>query len=228
MNSGKKIIIALVAAVAVIVVGYGLIMLASGSGYNLTVKDPSLGKADAPVLIEEFADFQCPACKTAATAVKEILKAYPNQVRLVYKDFPIPGHEHARTSAAAGLCAAQQDKFLPFYETVYAQQEEWAPLDAAGFDAYLQTMGRDEALQLDLTAFNDCRNSRDAKREVDLDASEGISRGVNSTPTFFINGEKKAEVLSVFQWITLINAELEKKGLQPENAAAKVETPTQP
>ncbi len=207
---------------AVLLAGYGLTMLASGSGYDLAVKDPSSGTADAPVVIEEFADFQCPACKVAAAPIKEVLKAYPTQVRFVYRDFPIPGHEHARVAAAAGLCAAQQEKFKPFYETVYGEQENWVAFDRAAFDAYLVSVAQKPELNLDLADFNACRASRDAKREVENDYQEGISRSVDSTPTFFINGVKRAEVLSVFQWIQLINAELEKKGLQPEN------TPSQP
>lgn len=214
---GKKIALIVGGVGVVVAVGYALTLLASGSSYEIAVKDPFVGPADAPVLIEEFADFQCPACKTAAAPIKEILKAYPTQVRLVYKDFPIPGHEHARVAAAAGLCAAQQEKFRPFYDKVYAQQEEWTLLDRPGFDAFLISTAQDEALDLDLEEFNTCRNSRDVKREVENDYQEGIGRTVNSTPTFFINGEKKAEVLSVFQWIQLINAELEKKGITPEN-----------
>lgn len=219
--NGKKLSMVVVGIVAVALVGYGLTMLASGSGYDLTVKDPFAGAADAPVVIEEFADFQCPACKVAATPIKEALKAYPTQVRFVYRDFPIPGHEHARVAAAAGLCAAQQEKFKPFYETVYGEQDDWLGFDRAAFDAYLLSVAQKPELNLDLDSFNACRASRDAKREVENDYQEGISRSVDSTPTFFINGVKRSEVLSVFQWIQLINAELEKKGLQPENTPAQ-------
>jgi protein-disulfide isomerase len=217
---GKKIAIIAGSVGLVAAIGYLLVLLASGTSYEITVKDPVVGPADAPVVIEEFADFQCPACKVASVPVKEILKAYPTQVRLVYKDFPIPGHQHARLAAAAALCSAQQDKFLPFYDKMFARQDEWAVLDRPAFDAFVVALAKSEDLNLDVDAFNTCRNSRDAKREVENDYQEGIDRTVNSTPTFFINGEKRPEVLSVFQWIQAINAELEKKGITPENTTS--------
>lgn len=201
-------------------IGYGLVRLASGTSYALTVTNPSVGPEDAPVVIEEFADFQCPGCKAASTAVEEIVRSYPTQVRLVYRDFPIPGHQHARLAAAAGLCAAQQGKFMEYYKKAFSTQDEWARLDRQGFDTFLMSAAGESGLGLDLATFNECRNSRDAKAEVEKDYQEGISRTVNSTPTFFINGTKYAEVPTVFQLIQLINAELEKKGLTPENNAA--------
>lgn len=210
----------LIGVVVIVGIGYGLIRLASGNSFALTVTNPSVGPEDAPVVIEEFADFQCPGCKAAATAVEEIVRSYPTQVRLVYRDFPIPGHQHARLAAAGGLCSAQQGKFLEYYKAVFSSQDEWARMDRQGFDTFLNSLAGESGLRLDLVSFNECRNSRDAKTEVEKDYQEGVSRTVNSTPTFFINGTKYAEVPTVFQLIQLINAELEKKGLNPENNAA--------
>ncbi len=211
----KKFAYAAGGVVLAILAGIGLIFLARGSSYDLTVEDPVIGPADAPVVIEEFADFQCPACKQAATAVKEILEMYPTQVKVVYKDFPIPGHQHARLVAAGALCAAQQGKFEAMYDKLFERQAEWSAMPREQVDALLVALASEEGMNID--EFNTCRASRTVRSEVDDDATEGIERTVNSTPTFFINGEKQVGVLTVFQFIQRINAELEKQGLTPEN-----------
>jgi len=199
-------------------VAIGLIALARGASYPLTVVDPSLGSENAPVLIEEFADWQCPACRLAAVAVEEVAKTYPTQVRIVYKDFPIPGHTHARFVAAAALCAAQQNKFSEFYKKTFETQTQWTGMDRAGVETVLVTWATDE--KLDMAAFNTCRESRTVRAEIDKDVKEGLSRSVNSTPTFFIDGQKQEGGLSVFQWIQKINEVLKSKGLEPESGTA--------
>ena len=73
---------------------------------------PTFGPAKAPVTIVIFDDFQCPYCAKAEPLIKEVLSAYPEQVKLVYKNFPLPMHEHARAAATAALAAERQGKFL--------------------------------------------------------------------------------------------------------------------
>ncbi len=221
MENKSNVLKIVVGAIAVVIVGVGLVFLARGSDYPLTVQHPVMGKTDAPIVIEEFADFQCPACRLAAVAVEEIIKLYPNQVQVVYKHFPIPGHEHARFVAAASVCAAQQNAFPGFYKDMFAKQTEWAAMDQAGVDNVLVAWAGE--LKLDVAAFNECRASRTVKKLIETDYQEGTTRTVNSTPTFFIDGEKHEGGLTVFQWIQKINAALEKKGLTPEAA-----TPTAP
>lgn len=215
-RSNNKMLYIAGGLVLAVLVGVGLVFLARGSSYTLTVQNPEIGPAEAPVVIEEFADFQCPACKQAAVSLDEVLEMYPTQVKLVYRDFPIPGHAHARLVAAAGLCAAQQDAFSRFYKTIFEKQDAWAAMPREQVDALLASIASE--LGINVEEFNTCRESRTARSEVDADANEGVSRGVTSTPTFFINGEKQVGVLTVFQWIQRINGVLEQKGLTPENA----------
>ncbi len=210
----KKISLIVGGIIVALVVAFGLILLARGASYPLTIVDPALGAEQAPVVIEEFADWQCPACRLAAAAIEEVAKTYPNQVRIVYKDFPIPGHAHARFVAAAGLCSAQQNKFQEFYKYAFETQTQWTSMDRAGVEALLLAWASTQGL--DMAEFNACRESRTVRAEVDKDVKEGISRSVNSTPTFFIDGQKQEGGLSVFQWIQKINEVLKSKGLEPE------------
>lgn len=211
----------IVGVVVTVLVAAGLVVLARGSEYALTVTDPVLGNPQAPIIIEEFADFQCPACRLAAVAVEEVVKMYPDKIKVVYKDFPIPGHEYARFVAAAGLCSAQQGKFAEFYKDVFAKQTDWAAKDQKGVDAMLVSWAGE--MKLDVTAFNDCRASRTVKSQIEKDYQEGVKRTVNSTPTFFIDGEKQEGGLTVFQWIQKINAALQKHGLPVDTTTAPVQ-----
>lgn len=221
VNTNKKNTYAIAAIViAVIAAAALLIFVARGKSYNLTIQDAYRGVDGAPVVIEEFSDFQCPACRAAVLTIKEAVDQYPNQVKFIYRDFPLPGHQHARLAAAAGLCAAQQDKFWEFHDQVFEQQPIWSAQDRALADQFMTATATE--LGLNMEEFNTCRQSRQAQAEVDRDFAEGVDRGVNSTPTFFINGVKvdPAQTGSVFQWTQNINAELETKGLTPENQIA--------
>lgn len=210
----KKSLPLLIGSIVVVVAAVALVFLARGTSYTLTVTDPVLGNPEAPIVIEEFSDFQCPACKAAVAAVKEILRQYPTQVQVVYRDFPIAGHQHARLMAAGGLCAAQQGKFSAFYEKIFDKQNEWAAQTSSQAAATLRGIAQEEGMNLD--DFDACRTSYTVKKEVSADYKEGLDRTVTSTPTFFVDGEKKEGALTVFQFIQLINAALEKRGLTPE------------
>jgi len=199
----------------VILVTAGLFWLAGGGGYELKTTDGTVGPADAPILIEEFSDFQCPACRANAPIVGAALKEFPTQVKFVYKDFPISTHANARSAASAALCAAQQDMFKPYHDKLFEDQQVWASPTASTEEYYTNLAVE---LGLDLEDWDQCRNSRDARQAVQADVDEGFDRGVTGTPTFFVNGEQVETPASVFAWINLIEQELEKKGLTPENS----------
>lgn len=194
-----------------ILITWGLIWLAQGESYQLSVLDPIIGDENAPVLIEEFSDFQCPACGAVAPVLKEALKNYTDEVKLSYKDFPLASiHPQARTAAAGALCAAQQDEFQSFHDALFENQSQWAE---QGGDVREFMLGLVNTLGLDQQEWETCIDSRDVKKAIDADFEEGRSRGVNATPTFFVNGEQIQTPQSVFQWIQLIDGELEKQGI---------------
>lgn len=210
----KQVLITIaVIAGAVLIVG-GLLFVARGTSYALTVLDPQKGPDDAPILVEEFSDFQCNACAAAYTIIKEVAKQYPNQVKFVYRDFPLPSHFDARPAAVGALCAAQQGKFFEFHDRIFDEQAKWSAPDG-DIDGLISDLVGE--FELDRVDFELCQDSRDARNAVQKDVNEGTDLGVNATPTFFVGGEKIENPGSLFSWMKLIDLKLEEKGLTPEN-----------
>ncbi len=150
--------------------------------------DPSRGPETAKVLIEEYADFQCPACAGTAPVLHEILEEYGDQVRFEYNDFPLPQHNNATTAAIAGQCAFDQGKFFELSDFFYTRQKDWSNLSTE--DAQKKFTEYAEELGLDMTAFATCTTGQSAADRVNEDISEGRSARVNSTPTFMVNGKR--------------------------------------
>ena len=211
----KKPIIIVGVILGLAVVSWVLILIARGQSYELSFVDPVLGSEDAPVLIEEFSDFQCPACAASAPIVKEALTNYPTQVKFVYKDFPLASiHPQARPAAIGVLCAAQQGKFEEFHDSIFENQADWTT-GGGNIQDYMSNLVDEN--EINRQEWEACISSRDAKKAVDANFDEGRSRGVNSTPTFFVNGTQITPPQSVFQWIQAIDKALEEKGIEPEN-----------
>lgn len=139
------------------------------------------GEVSAPVTIVEFSDFQCPFCQRFHLTLTQLLNDYPSQVRWVYKHFPLDSmHPQARPAAEASECAAEQDKFWEFTDTLYENQTR------LGSDLY-QELASD--LGLDIEQFQDCFDSGKYKDKVEADYQEAMELGVRGTPASFINGE---------------------------------------
>lgn len=150
--------------------------------YDVPVDDdPSLGPSNAPITIIEFSDFQCPYCQKWQTeAWPKIQENFKDQVRLVYRDFPLDSiHENAASAAEAANCAGDQNKYWPFHDKLFRAEQ------GLGQTAYLQYA---KDLGLDQTKFEECLTSRKYKDEVQADFQYAADLGINSTPTFFING----------------------------------------
>jgi protein-disulfide isomerase len=150
--------------------------------YNLPVgKSPVKGPADAPVTIVEFSDYQCPFCARSEPLVKQALAAYPTQVRLVYKHFPLTAiHPQALPAALAAAAAQKQGKFWEMHEKLFANQQALAPEQ---IQQYARQIG------LDMEQFNADLQSDDVKAMVQEDAQLAERAGVRGTPTIFINGK---------------------------------------
>jgi protein-disulfide isomerase len=138
------------------------------------------GDPNAIVTIVEFADYQCPYCKQTETTLNNLLKKYPGQVRLAYRDFPLASiHPYAEEAAEAARCAGKQGKFWAFHDALFANQSK---LDDAQLKATAQTLG------LDQNAFQSCLESGEYNLPVLRDQEDGRKAGISSTPGFFING----------------------------------------
>lgn len=142
--------------------------------------DPSAGPSAAPVTIVEFSDFQCPFCKLSAGVLKEVLRAYGDKVRLVYRDYPAPNHIHAGKAAEAAQCAAAQGKFWAYHDLLFEYQQA----AGSGWD-FIQLA---QQASINLTEFTRCLERRQYALEVENDLRDALSLGVRSTPTFFVNG----------------------------------------
>jgi protein-disulfide isomerase len=186
----------------VIVVGVALVTLGSGTmlyrakrpqvknipeNQTVAVKGEAAahvrGNPDAPVTLEEFGDFQCPPCGQFAGFVEELLKEYDSRLRIVFRNFPLPGHEHAREAALAAEAAGFQGKFWEMYDTLYREQSNWskAPNTRELFESYAGALG------LNVDQFKKDMDGEKAKERVDSDHALGDSLGVKVTPTLFIN-----------------------------------------
>jgi len=164
---------------------------------------PSLGASDAPVAIVEFSDFQCPFCKRVEPALKEIREKYGDKVRLVYMDFPLPMHSHALDAAKAGRCAAEQGKFWPYHDAMFADQSRESPED---LKATAKNLG------LDTARFNACFDQAKYEAAVRADVEQGKQLGIDGTPAFFINGRMLVGAQPVENFKQMIDEELSSKG----------------
>ena len=141
------------------------------------------GNPDAPVTLEEFADFQCPPCSSFAAFGEELLKEYDSRLRIVFRNFPLSAHEHAREAAIAAEAAGMQGHFWEMHDVLYREQELWskAPNTRELFESYAGTIG------LNLDQFRKDIDSEKTKERVDSDHARGDSLGIKVTPTLFIN-----------------------------------------
>jgi len=144
---------------------------------------PSKGPATAKVTVAEFSDFQCPYCSRATPAVDALLKAYPNDVKVVFFHYPLSFHENAMPSAIAAQCANLQGKFWEMHDKLFANQ---GALSADNFKAYAKDIALDEA------KFTACLADPTTKAFVEKDMEMGNSAGVEGTPSFFLNGVSSA------------------------------------
>jgi protein-disulfide isomerase len=146
---------------------------------------PSKGRPDAPITIVEFGDFQCPNCRQLDTLLRQLLPEFP-EVRLVFKDFPLESiHPWAMTASLVGRCAYQQsaDGFWKLHDLIYDNQDHITP-DTA-YDKLLD-LGKDAGLDPDKlrTCVADPQTTESVRKSI----AEGVSVGVNGTPTSFVNG----------------------------------------
>ena len=167
--------------------------------------DPAIGPEDAPVTIIEFSDFQCPYCaRFQSQTLPQILSGYGDRVRFVYRDFPLTSlHANALKAAEAADCANEQGAYWKYHDLLFQNQ---SGLDDASLKNYAASLG------LDTGVFNQCLDSDKYLSEIQKDEQDGITAGVQGTPSFFINGMPLtgAQPYSAFQ--TAIEAALKEAG----------------
>jgi protein-disulfide isomerase len=170
---------------------------------------PSRGPADAPVTIVEFSDFQCPYCKRVAPSLEQAIKSYPQQVRLVYRQFPLNIHSNGQKAAEASLCAQEQGKFWEMHNAMFASQKALA---------VEQLKVKAAKLGLDAEQFNQCLDSSKYAAKIREDITAGTAAGVNGTPALFVNGRFLNGAVPFKEIQKLIEDELARKGIEPKTA----------
>jgi protein-disulfide isomerase len=170
--------------------------------------DPFLGNPDAPVIIVEFSDFQCPFCgRFFQTAEPQIIEKYvkTGKVKFVYRDFAFLGDE-SEWAGIAAECAGEQGKFWQYHDYLFQNQqgENGGAFSKTNLKRFAGTLG------LDTAAFNSCFDSEKYRDEVLKDTSDGRALGVSGTPTVFINDRAVVGALPFEEFAKVIEEELAK------------------
>ncbi|MEX2043301.1 MAG: thioredoxin domain-containing protein [Patescibacteria group bacterium] len=195
MNTESKILIAIAAVVTVV----ASVLLVVGGGSDKqgdkTVDPERLVRADsiqtnpdAKVTLVEFGDLQCPACAAAQPVVQQVRKQFGSKVNFVWRHFPLGIHPNARPAANASEAARAEGKFFEFSDKLFATQGAWGEASSANAIQLFVQYGT--GLGVSGPAIEKAVKDNQYKSRIDKDVTDGEALGVNSTPTFFLDGKK--------------------------------------
>ena len=187
----------IVALVGLITVGAGTILYRAKRPTTLRISQENSveqenqgstharGPAQAPVTLEEFGDFQCPPCGMLSGPLLEIEKDYGPKLRVIFRNFPFPNHQHALEAAYAAEAAGLQGRYWEMHDLLYKEQANWsnAPDAKQLFVSYAKVLG------LEMDRFETDIAGPTVKARVTADQERGKSLGVNATPSIFINNQ---------------------------------------
>ncbi len=163
-------------------------------------EDPANGPADAAITIVEYSDYECPFCgRFYQQTLPELKKIYGEQIRWVFKDFPLPFHGNAQKAHEAAHCAGDQNKYWPYHDLVFENQKNMGLSDLKAHAA---------KLNLDAAQFEACLSSDKYAERVQAGIDSGREFGVSGTPTFFVNGRRIVGALPASEFKRVIDAEL--------------------
>ena len=195
----NRIVIGLLAAVALVI---GLVILFNALGEDKgqaagttttageVVREDSHRLSQAPdekAVLVEFLDFECEACLAAYPVVEDLSEEYGENLTVVSRYFPLPGHPNSETAAAAVEAAAQQDKFKDMHAVMYEKQTEWSHTNEDRSPVF---RGYAEDLGLDMAAYDAAIADPATMERINIDKNDGMALNVEGTPTFFLDGEK--------------------------------------
>lgn len=166
------------------------------------------GPANARVHIEEFGDFQCPPCGAFHPMLEKMEQEFPKDLRVTFRHFPLPNHQHALRAASAAEAAGLQGKFWEMHKLIYEHQRDWKDeFDVRPiFEGYAQQIG------LDMARFNRDLGGATVQQRILQDGKRAVSLGVKATPTVFLNNrEVPFQMLPDEHLRVLIQQELNKK-----------------
>lgn len=174
---------------------------------NVPANAPAVGSPNAKITIVKFSDYQCPACLMGARAIHPLIKRYPNDVKIVFMNYPLDGscnpkithkmHEAACESARLAICAHQQGHFYKAYEALFDAQKDLAS------GKVLEIVSKVPGINAE--QLKSCMDAPETVAQVRSDLEFGETLKIQSTPTFFINGKKIEGGLPTSLWIQVID-----------------------
>jgi protein-disulfide isomerase len=215
MNSETKVLLGIgIATILVVVVGSLFFTTstpatktpATPTAANLLIADNvyKRGPDEAKVVMVEFADFQCPACGAAHPITKQIAQDYGDKIQMVFRHFPLPQHKNAMDASRAAEAAGAQGKFWEMHDVLYEKQDDWSEKSNA-VDIFVQ-YAKDLGLNADQFKKDLVEHKFD--NQITKGMTDGNAAGVNSTPTFYINGLKQVGIPSFAEFKSLIDSAL--------------------
>ncbi|MCB2141293.1 DsbA family protein [bacterium] len=145
------------------------------------------GNKEASVTLVEYLDFECEACRAYYPMVKQLAEEFNDDIRVVNRYFPLPGHKNSMTAALAVEAASRQGKYWEMHDKLYEEQINWGERKSADptiFENYAKDIG------LNMEQYKNDLTDKELKSRVNRDKNSGTRLGVSGTPTFFLNGEK--------------------------------------
>lgn len=168
---------------------------------NVGSEGPAKGSPQAPVVIVEFSDFECPACKKAGGVLRRLVAEYGDRVRVVYRHLPLSIHKQAFAAAQSSVCADRQGRFWEMHDLLFSAASGGLSDDA--LRGYAAQLG------LDARAFDDCMASEESRAAVLKDQQDAHAAGIRSTPTFVVNGKLAQSGMSAAEFKALVDRELQ-------------------
>lgn len=181
------------------------------------------GAQNSAVVLEEFADYQCPTCATMHPVMNEITATYGSRIKFIYRNFPLTQiHRNAYEASVAAEAAGLQGKFWDMQNLIFQNQRNWQNVEVVRpvFEGYAQTLG------LDVEKFKTDVAGLPAKQRVDMDVMRGRSLNINQTPTVLVNGVPVPfEQMTVDGMKKIVDAELAKTAGSQQTAPPSSSAP---
>ena len=176
----------IIAVLAGGVMVYRRLVAGKSSSEKLIDGEKVKGPQNAKVTIVEYSDFQCPACRRAEETLVKLLADYPKDVKLIFKNFPLAMHLWSPLAHQAAECSVRQGKFWEYHDKLYQLQEQWSTPQnpTEKFLEYAKISG------MNLDSFAKCLSDPSIQQSIEEDKKMALQLQINSTPTFFINGER--------------------------------------
>jgi len=184
----------------------------TASSQNGNIADHVFGNSDSKVILISYSDFQCPGCGSSYSYIKAIVEQYKDKIQFVFRNFPLSYHINAKAAAGTAEAAGLQGKYWEMHDKLYESQSAWSNLSGASSERTDFFVSYANELGLDTTKFKADLASAAVSEKINYDYSLGKKIGVDSTPTFYLNGVKLDSAIwgNETKLKEAINTELEK------------------